>query len=101
MDDTTRRLMELCARLREAVLPSLGQHAARRHAGAAVGGDVTFDIDERAEAVLAHYMAHEAPHWACYSEDRGLQGAADPELILIVDPIDGTRPARPASRRPV
>ena len=33
------------------------------------------------------------PGWAYYSEDRGLQGAADPELILIVDPIDGTRPA--------
>ena len=33
------------------------------------------------------------PTWAFYSEDGGLQGAADPELILIVDPIDGTRPA--------
>ena len=31
--------------------------------------------------------------WAYYSEDRGLQGSADPEMILIVDPIDGTRPA--------
>ena len=38
-------------------------------------------------------MAERAPEWAYYSEDRGLQGPADPELILIVDPIDGTRPA--------
>ena len=38
-------------------------------------------------------MAERLPTWGYYSEDRGLQGAADPELILIVDPIDGTRPA--------
>jgi myo-inositol-1(or 4)-monophosphatase len=38
-------------------------------------------------------MSEHLPTWAYYSEDRGLQGAADPELILIVDPIDGTRPA--------
>jgi myo-inositol-1(or 4)-monophosphatase len=68
-------------------------HAARAHAGEAVGGDVTFDIDEKAEALLERYMSEHLPTWAYYSEDRGLQGAADPELILIVDPIDGTRPA--------
>jgi myo-inositol-1(or 4)-monophosphatase len=38
-------------------------------------------------------LAARRPRWAYYSEDRGLQGAADPELVLIVDPIDGTRPA--------
>ncbi len=38
-------------------------------------------------------MREKVPEWAYYSEDRGLQGAHDPELILIVDPIDGTRPA--------
>jgi len=93
VNDTTQKLVDLCARLREAVLPSLGRHAARDHAGVAVGGDVTFAIDEVAETLLAEYMATELPAWAYYSEDAGLQGAADPELILIVDPIDGTRPA--------
>jgi len=93
VNDTTQKLVDLCARLREAVLPSLGRHAARDHAGVAVGGDVTFAIDEVAESLLAEYMAAELPAWAYYSEDAGLQGAADPELILIVDPIDGTRPA--------
>ena len=93
MDDTARRLVELSARLRGVVLPSLGLHSARDHTGAAVGGDVTFRIDEDAEALLETFMADEAPSWAYYSEDRGLQGPADPELILIVDPIDGTRPA--------
>ncbi len=89
----SEELVRICGLLREAVLPYLGSHAARSHAGAAVGGDVTFDIDERAERVLEEYMAAYLPRWAYYSEDRGLQGAAQPETILIVDPIDGTRPA--------
>lgn len=89
----TDQLTELCGVVREAVLPFLGLHAARGHSGEAVGGDVTFDIDERAEAVLQDYMEQRLPRWAYYSEDRGLQGASEPEIILIVDPIDGTRPA--------
>jgi myo-inositol-1(or 4)-monophosphatase len=93
LNDATHMLVDLCGRLRAVVLPSLGLHAARDHAGAAVGGDVTFSIDEDAEALLESYMAEQAPRWAYYSEDRGLQGPSDPELILIVDPIDGTRPA--------
>lgn len=87
------KLTTLSGRLREAVLPSLGTRSARDHAGVAVGGDVTFSIDEQAEALLAEHMREQLPTWAFYSEDRGLQGAPDPELILIVDPIDGTRPA--------
>lgn len=93
MNDTTGKLVALCARLRDAVLPSLGRHAARGHVGVAVGGDVTFAIDDIAERLLVEYMRDELPTWAFYSEDGGLQGASDPELILIVDPIDGTRPA--------
>lgn len=86
-------LIDLSAGLRTVVLPFLGLHAARAHAGAAVGGDVTFAIDERAERYLAEVMATRLPRWAYYSEDRGLQGPSDPEIVLIVDPIDGTRPA--------
>jgi myo-inositol-1(or 4)-monophosphatase len=93
LTDLTDKLATLCGRLRDAVLPSLGTHAARGHAGVAVGGDVTFAIDEQAEALLTEHMREQLPAWAFYSEDGGLQGASDPELILIVDPIDGTRPA--------
>jgi myo-inositol-1(or 4)-monophosphatase len=91
--DLTDKLITLCGRLREVVLPSLGTHAARGHAGVAVGGDVTFNIDEEAEALLAEHMREHLPGWAFYSEDGGLQGADDPEVILVVDPIDGTRRA--------
>ena len=93
MKPDTQRLVELCGRLRQVVLPSLGLRAARDHAGTAVGGDVTFSIDEQAEDLLVELMRTELPTWAFYSEDGGLQGASDPELVLIVDPIDGTRPA--------
>lgn len=90
--------------LREHVLPLLGRRTGRVHAGRAGGegagepGDVTFAIDAEAERFLADYLASEAPHVAFYSEDRGLvtprsgDGGAARE-VLVVDPIDGTRPA--------
>ena len=93
MTELTTELTDLCAELREVALPFLGRHAARVHAGRAVGGDVTFEIDEVAERRLERHLAERLPRWAAYSEDRGLQGATDPEIVLIVDPIDGTRPA--------
>jgi len=91
--DVTDNLIDLCGRLRDAVLPALGTHAARAHTGVAVGGDITFGIDEQAEALLAQHMRERLPGWAFYSEDGGLHGAREPEYVLIVDPIDGTRPA--------
>ncbi len=46
-----------------------------------------------AEASLAEFLAQRAPRMAFYSEDRGLAAPADATEVLIVDPIDGTRPA--------
>jgi myo-inositol-1(or 4)-monophosphatase len=87
--------VDLAATLREEVLPHLGAHAARSHSGAAAGGDVTFRIDERAEARMEAFLAERAPQLAFYSEDRGLVSPAGDraEWVLVVDPIDGTRPA--------
>ena len=85
---------DLALTLRECVLPQLGSHAGRVHEAAAAGGDVTFAIDEEAERVLEAFLAERAPDVAFYSEDRGLvepDSAAD--TVLVVDPIDGTRPA--------
>jgi myo-inositol-1(or 4)-monophosphatase len=85
---------ELSLALRERVLPELGNHAGREHTRAGAGGDVTFAIDEIAESFLEEHLAREAPGVAFYSEDRGMVvPAGDPEWVLIVDPIDGTRPA--------
>jgi myo-inositol-1(or 4)-monophosphatase len=88
---------ELCAalarRLRDRVLPELGSHAGRAHGAAGAGGDVTFAIDERAETELEAFLAEHAPDVAFYSEDRGLVAPERAEHVLVVDPIDGTRPA--------
>lgn len=84
---------ELALGLREHVLPQLGSHAGRAHLQTGIGGDVTFAIDEEAEAYLERFLAEKAPAVAYYSEDRGLMGADSAETVLLVDPIDGTRPA--------
>src|SRR5919198_419646 len=86
--------IELATGLREEVAPELGHPAGRAHAGAGAGGDVTFAIDERAESFMERFLAERAPEVAFYSEDRGLVSpGGNPEWVLVVDPIDGTRPA--------
>jgi myo-inositol-1(or 4)-monophosphatase len=84
---------ELALALRERVLPLLGAHAQRAHSGEAAGGDVTFAIDAAAEELLERFLSERAPDVAFYSEDRGLVAAGGARTVLVVDPIDGTRPA--------
>lgn len=86
---------ELALGLHEHVLPHLGSHEGRAHLQAGSGGDVTFAIDEEAEAFLERFLAAHDEQVAYYSEDRGLvmPASASPEHVLLVDPIDGTRPA--------
>ena len=93
--DLTR---DLALALRGRVLPLLGEHAGRAHSDrAGAGGDVTCAIDAEAERFLAAFLAERAPDVAFYSEDRGLvapgHAAGTPSAVLVVDPIDGTRPA--------
>jgi myo-inositol-1(or 4)-monophosphatase len=92
-DRHERLVLELATRLRARVLPELGSHAGRRQQGSGAGGDVTFAVDEVAESALAEFIAGEAPHLAFYSEDRGLVAFPGATHVLVVDPIDGTRPA--------
>lgn len=84
---------DLAVALRERVVPELGRFAGRRHDRGGAGGDVTFAIDAVAEEELASFVAERAPRVAWYSEDRGLVAAPDADWVLVVDPIDGTRPA--------
>jgi myo-inositol-1(or 4)-monophosphatase len=90
---------ELALALRAEVLPLLGRHEGRGHVRSAAGGrgeggDVTFEIDERAESFMEAFLAEHAPEVAFYSEDRGLvTPSPDVQWVLVVDPIDGTRPA--------
>ena len=86
-------VLDLARELRDHVLPELGSHAGREHHGDGAGGDVTFAVDEVAERALGAFVADYAPHMTFYSEDRGLVPASDATHVLVVDPIDGTRPA--------
>jgi myo-inositol-1(or 4)-monophosphatase len=56
---------------------------------------VTFAIDAEAEELLHAFLSERAPDVAFYSEDAGLVVPADatPKHVLVVDPVDGTRPA--------
>lgn len=91
--DRHELVLDLALALRERVLPSLGSVGGRSVLGAGAGGDVTFAVDEVAETLLEEFVASRAPRTAFYSEDRGLVAAPDAVDVLIVDPIDGTRPA--------
>jgi myo-inositol-1(or 4)-monophosphatase len=94
-DDPRGLARRLALALRERIAPELGEHAGRAHAGSGRGGDVTFAIDELAESFMEEFLAEHAPGIAFYSEDRGLvePSGDDPRWVLVVDPIDGTRPA--------
>jgi myo-inositol-1(or 4)-monophosphatase len=92
-DPAVERLaIDLAARVRDAVAPSLGAPDARAGVGVAPGGDVTMAIDEIAEHVVES-VCTEAGDVAFYSEDRGYVEIGRPRAVLVVDPIDGTRPA--------
>jgi myo-inositol-1(or 4)-monophosphatase len=88
-----RLVLDLGLALRERVRPELGAFGGRAHAGDGAGGDITFAVDAVAEEALETFLAARAPELAYYSEDRGLVASGDPREVLVVDPIDGTRPA--------
>jgi myo-inositol-1(or 4)-monophosphatase len=85
--------LELAGRIRERVVGLLGSHAQRAHAGTSHHGDVTFLLDEEAEAELSDFVAAAPIPLAVHSEDRGLVGDTSADWLLVVDPVDGTRPA--------
>jgi myo-inositol-1(or 4)-monophosphatase len=87
-----RLVVDLALALRDAVLPLVGSHAGRtRGDEPGAGGDLTFGIDERAERAAEAFLADRDV--AYYTEDRGLVASPGAREVLVVDPIDGTRPA--------
>jgi len=89
-------IKELCCDLaheiRAMVRPHLGDPEARKMMGRGAGGDSTFAIDEVAESLVEKRL-DAIPEVAYLSEDRGLVGKESASWVLVVDPIDGTRPA--------
>jgi myo-inositol-1(or 4)-monophosphatase len=86
----------LAEHVKAAVFPHLGTWRARKITGIASSGDATFDIDDIAEAAVEEFLRNHGLNVAYYSEDRGLVRPfpnREPEGILVIDPIDGTRGA--------
>ena len=80
--------------IRDAVRPHLGTLQGRKLMGVAASGDTTFAIDEIAEEAIVTFIEAHALSIAYYSEDKGLIEFGDhPDGVLVIDPIDGTRPA--------
>ncbi len=85
--------LEVATAVRSAVLPHLGRPETRGAEGTSVGGDPTFGIDEIAEQTAEKVLESAGEDLAWYTEDRGLVVRGRPERMLVIDPIDGTRPA--------
>jgi myo-inositol-1(or 4)-monophosphatase len=83
---------KLTLRVRDAVRPLLGKAGAKDSDGRGASGDETFGIDTVAEKVVDEFLQTH-PGFACYTEDRGLTVREGATNLLVVDPIDGTRPA--------
>jgi myo-inositol-1(or 4)-monophosphatase len=89
-------LLEIAGKVREIFLQSQGQNDP---GGAKIlkrmdGGDPHYFIDELAELAVEDFLKCWELPVACFSEDRGLvKYCESPEWMLIIDPIDGTRPA--------
>lgn len=86
-------LSGLGAHVRAAVHPILGLRAASDGTRHSVSGDIEFRLDEIAEDAISAFMAP-YPEFAVFTEGRGLVSGQSPEFLLVIDPVDGTRPAR-------
>lgn len=86
-------LSDLAYAIRDSVRPHLGLLSSRESVGKASSGDESFAIDEVAEQAIVRFIETRGISIAYYSEDRGIVEFGNPEHVLIVDPIDGSRPA--------
>jgi myo-inositol-1(or 4)-monophosphatase len=73
-------------------VPMLGAPEARRRSGTAQGGDPTYGIDEVAEDIVRRAFEG-LDEVAYFTEDEGLVVKGSPQVLFLIDPVDGTRPA--------
>jgi len=88
-----KELMKLATNVRKTVLRQLGENR-RKILRREHGGDPHFMLDEVAEIAVEESLKKWTLPAAYFSEDRGLISFNEnPKWMLIIDPIDGTRPA--------
>jgi myo-inositol-1(or 4)-monophosphatase len=88
--------MELGEVIRAAIAPTIREARGREIVGTAVSGDATFEIDRVAERALMAFLKNARVPVAYYSEDSGYTTFTNsqPQNLLVIDPIDGTRAAK-------
>jgi myo-inositol-1(or 4)-monophosphatase len=84
--------LRVAGEVRREVHAMLGTPEARRRAGTAHGGDPTYGIDQVAEEVVRKLLS-DTDQVAYFTEDEGLVVRGRPEVLFLIDPVDGTRPA--------
>ncbi|MCL4216742.1 MAG: hypothetical protein KJ052_07020 [Candidatus Hydrogenedentes bacterium] len=93
---TREFLLEVATTIRKAVAPLVRAAKGREIIGSATSGDATFQLDKVAERALLNFLRDAKKPVAFYSEDAGYTTftSAQPEHLLIVDPVDGSRAAK-------
>lgn len=89
-------LVEVASSIRHAVAPLVRAAKGREVIGSATSGDATFQLDKVAERALLNFLRDARMPVAFYSEDAGYTTftSAQPEHLLVVDPVDGSRAAK-------
>jgi len=89
-------LEALARAIRDAVLPHIASGKGREVVGTATSGDATFELDKVAERALLAFLKNAHAPVAYYSEDAGYTTftSGQPQHLLVVDPVDGTRAAK-------
>ncbi len=89
-------LFEVANAVRVAVEPLVRQAKGREIVGSAQSGDTTFGLDKVAEKALLTFLREAKMPVAYYSEDAGYATftTGQPQHLLVVDPIDGSRAAK-------
>ena len=87
-------ILHLATTIREAVRPLLGTRVSKTIVGLSKSGDATYELDRVAEQIVSETIQASGLPLSVYSEDEGLVSYHDePEFVLVIDPVDGTRPA--------
>lgn len=93
--DIKRLVKEVAYGVKSAVRPFLGTEFAKEIEKIAYSGDVSYGIDMIAEREVRRMLEPFVDRGEiCYcTEDEGLVKKGNPEYLLVIDPIDGTRSA--------
>lgn len=89
-------LFDVAKAVRDSVEPLVRAAKGREVVGSATSGDATFQLDKIAEKALLTFLREAKMPVAYYSEDAGYATftTGQPQHLLVVDPIDGSRAAK-------